>query len=337
MHDLFILGGEMRPDVDKNREWQHFQSAVVVKVNGKTRDAERIHDYFSPPEACPDLPSVVFKAGTLDGNRLYACTQTEVIIYRLPDFEVERYVSLPCFNDVHHVTPTDRNTLLVAVTGLDLVVEVDMDGGLLNEWDVLGADTWARFSRNEDYRKVPSTKPHQAHPNFVFTLGDEIWTTRCDLKDAVCLTNREKRIDLSGEGFHPVQVVHDGVLQDGKLYFTAVDGNVLIADPDSCQVTDVIDLKKIVGSEYPLGWCRGIKIIDDERVIVGFSRLRSTKLHDKVRWAKAQVKRIAGMEDYNKSLPSLPTRICCFNLRTRQQEWELPLGDLRTDAIFSVL
>lgn len=337
MNTLYVVGGEMRSDVDKDREWQHFLKAVVVKVDAETRHAERIHDYFSPPEACPDLPSVVFKAGTLQGDRLYACTQTEVIVYRLPDFGVEHYVSLPCFNDVHHVMPTSWNTLLVAVTGLDLVVETDMDGGLLNEWDVLGADTWARFSRGEDYRKVPSTKPHQAHPNFVFTLGDEVWTTRCDLKDAICLNNREKRIDLSGKGFHPVQVVHDGVLQGGKLYFTAVDGNVLIADPDSCQVTDVINLRKIVGGEYPLGWCRGIKIIDDERVIVGFSRLRSTKLHDKVRWAKAQVKRIAGMEDYKKSLPSLPTRICCFNLRTRQQEWELPLADLGTDAIFSVL
>ncbi|NKB60560.1 MAG: hypothetical protein GKS00_29990 [Alphaproteobacteria bacterium] len=337
MRDLYILGGEMRSDAAKSQEWQRYVKAVVVKANAETREAVRVHDYFSPPEACPDQPSVLFKAGTLVGDRLYTCTQTEVIVYRLPNFEIEHYVSLPCFNDLHHVMPTDRGTLLVAVTGLDIIVEVDTDGALLNEWDVLGADTWARFSRDEDYRKMPSTKPHQAHPNFVFTLGDEIWTTRCDLKDAVCLTDREKRIDLSGEGFHPVQVVHDGLLHDGKLFFTAVDGNVLIADPQTCQVTEIVNLRDIVESEYPLGWCRGIEVLDEDRVIVGFSKLRQTKLQDKVRWAKAQVKRISGMDDYDKSLPSLPTRICCFNLRSRKQEWELPLTDLGIDAVFSVL
>ena len=124
MRDLYILGGEMRPDAMRKQEWQHFQQAVVVKVAPSTRNAALIHEYVSPPEACPDLPSVVFKAGTLVGDRLYTCTQTEVLVYRLPEFAVEHYISLPCFNDVHHVMPTDRDTLLVAVTGLDMVVEV---------------------------------------------------------------------------------------------------------------------------------------------------------------------------------------------------------------------
>jgi hypothetical protein len=337
MRDLYILGGEMRPDAVRKREWQHFQKAVVVKVDSATREAALVHEYFSPPEACPDLPSVVFKAGTLDGDRLYACTQTEVLVYRMPDFTVEYYISLPCFNDVHHVAPSGRDTLLVAVTGLDMVVEVGFDGTLVNEWDVLGGDTWERFSRDEDYRKIPSTKPHRAHPNFVFMRGEEVWTTRCDKNDAICLNAPDKRIDLSGKGFHPVQVVHDGLSHDGKLYFTAVDGNVLIADPQSCEVTDVINLRDFVDSEYPLGWCRGIHVIDADRIVIGFSRLRQTKLREKVRWAKAQVRRISGDENYTESLPSLPTRISCFNLKTRKQEWDLPLSGYKTDAIFSVL
>lgn len=337
MQDFLILGGEMRPDVCPESEWQHFQKGVVVKVDADTLTAERIYDYQSPPEVCPDLPSVVFKAGTLVEDRLYACTQTEVFVYRLPDFTVEHYFSLPFFNDLHHVMPSGRDTLLVVVTGLDLVVEVDLNGELVNEWCVLGDDTWQRFSKDTDYRKVPSTKPHQAHPNLVFTLGDEVWATRCDLKDAVSLTQPGRRIDLSGDGAHQVAHVHDGFQLDDSLYFTSVDGNVITVDIDSLQVINIVNLQEIVKTEYPLGWCRGIKVLDHSRIIIGFSRLRQTKLQDKVSWAKAQVKRVTGIGDYRETLPEMPTRICCFNIEKGEQEWELPLDDVRMDAVFSVL
>ncbi len=337
MRDLIVLGGEMRADGARLREWQHFQTAIVVMVKMPQREASAVHRYSSPSSVCPEFPSIIYKAGSLEGDRLFLCTQTECMIYRLPDFSVEHYVSLPLFNDLHHVTPTARDTLLIAVTGLDLVVEIDFAGTLINEWDVLGADTWTKFSKDIDYRKVPTTQPHCAHPNFVFMLGDEIWVTRCDLKDAVCLTNRSKRIDLSGTQSHPVDIVHDGILYGSRLYFTAVDGNVLIVDTASRETIEVVDLKDIVKSDYPLGWCRGIKVVDDERVIVGFSRLRRTKLHDKVRWAKAQVKRVSGMANYTDSLPSQPTRISCVNLRTREIEWEVPLADCGIDAVFSIL
>ena len=337
MRNWLVLGGTARPDQARRREWQHFEKGVVLSVDRETQAVSTVLEYVSPPEVCPDLPSVVFKAGTLRDNNLYLCTQTEILVYSLPGFEKIQYITLPFFNDLHHVTPTDRGTLLAVVTGLDLVVEIDHDGAVIGEWDVLGEDTWARFSRETDYRKVPTTQPHIAHPNYAFMLGEDIWTTRCDLKDAVCLTDRSKRIDLSGAGFTESVMVHDGLLHGGRLYFTSVNGTVLIADPQSCRVVDVIDLRGIVGSDYPLGWCRSIELVDEERIVVGFSRIRKTKLEDKVSWAKAQVKRLSGIGDYMQTMPSLPTRICCFNLRTREQEWELPLAEHGIDAVFSVL
>lgn len=337
MRDWLVIGGTARPDQARRREWEHFEKGVVLSVDRTTHAVKKLHEYSSPPEVCPDIPSVVFKAGTLRGERLYLCTQTEVLVYRLPDFVLEQYVSLPCFNDLHHVTPTNRDTILAVVTGLDLVVEIDRDGNVTEEWSVLGTDTWTQFSRAIDYRKVPTTQPHAAHPNYAFMLGDEVWATRCDLKDAVCLTHDQKRIDLSGAGFQESVMVHDGLLHGDRLYFTSVNGTVLVADPKSCQVIDVIDLRDIVRSDYPLGWCRGVEVLDDERMIVGFSRLRRTKLTDKVSWAKAQVKRVFGVGDFMQTLPSLPTRICCFNLRTREEEWQLPLSEHGIDAVFSIL
>ena len=131
--------------------------------------------------------------------------------------------------------------------------------------------------------------------------------------------------------------MHDGVAANGKLYFTSVDGHILIANLGSLQVIDAINIGGILNYEYPLGWCRGIKVIGDDRVIVAFSRLRSTKLKDKVSWAKAQVKKAIGVGKYEESLPLLPTRICCLDLRARRMEWELDLEAYGMNAIFSVL
>jgi hypothetical protein len=319
------------------REWQQFEKAVLLKINAETRAVEKVLDYVSPPDVCPDIPSVVFKAATLDDERLYACTQTEIIVYRRQDFSIDSYVSLPIFNDLHHVTPTGRGTLLVAVTGLDMVAEISPEGETINEWSVLDQDIWDRFSRDIDYRKVPSTKPHQAHPNFVFMIGDNVWATRCDHKDAICLTDPGKRIGLNHNSDRPIQYVHDGVAANGRLYFTSVDGNIMIVDPETLSVTETVNIGDILNYEYPLGWCRGIKVIGDDRVIVAFSRLRSTKLKDKVSWAKAQVKKAIGVGKYEESLPLLPTRICCLDLRARRMEWELDLEAYGMNAIFSVL
>ncbi len=77
--------------------------------------------------ACPpDDPAILFKSGTLANGLLYLTTQTEVLVYRVPSFELTTGISLPSFNDVHHVRPTADGTLLVAVTGLDMVAESDL-------------------------------------------------------------------------------------------------------------------------------------------------------------------------------------------------------------------
>lgn len=337
MYDFIVIGGTARQDQARRKEWQHFHKAVVLGVRKGSDDISVLHEYCSPRDVCPEFPSVIFKAGTLKDNFLYLCTQTEILVYRVSDFELCHYYSLPCFNDLHHVAPTDRDTILAVVTGLDLVVEIDRDGRIVEEWSAVPAGTWDRFSRATDYRKVPTTQPHQAHPNYVFMLGEEIWVTRCDCNDAICLTDRRKRIDLSGTEDFPSVMVHDGLLHNGQLYFTSVNGTVLIADPERHAVTRVIDLNEIIGTDYPLGWCRGIKVLDEDRIVVGFSKLRQTKLQDKVRWAKAQVKRISGIGNYTQSLPAMPTRICCLNLRTETTEWELPLSGDGIDAVFSIL
>src|SRR5271155_3453598 len=113
---IWIVGGEQRGVPHWTREWRRYQRALVVKAEaGQT---QRVLEYESPPEhCCGDAPSILFKAATISGDRAYLCTQTEVLICDFPSFAIQKVISLPCFNDVHHVAVGPDGLLYVAVTG----------------------------------------------------------------------------------------------------------------------------------------------------------------------------------------------------------------------------
>ena len=122
-----------------------------------------------------------------------------------------------------------------------MVVKVSSRGERAGEWSVLAEPPWSRFSDTTDYRKVASTKPHKSHPNFIFELNDEIWVTRARQRDAVCLHDSGRRIDIA------VQFPHDGLVSGERIYFTLVDGRVVVVNSRRLQVEEVIDVKIIDG------------------------------------------------------------------------------------------
>jgi hypothetical protein len=235
----------------------------------------------------------------------------------VPAFRRVAYVSIPVFNDVHHVRPTQDGTLLVANSGLDMVLEVTLDGRVVRELPVLDEDPWSRFSRTVDYRKVRTTKPHHAHPNYVFCLGDEVWATRFEQRDAVSLTRPGRRVVIGTER------VHDGLVHAGRLYFTTVDGKVVVADAESLSIERVFDLARAGGSDTLLGWARGIHV-DDNGLWVGFSRIRSTKFRENVGWALRRFRHVR------------PTHVAHFDPRTGEIDNWIDLEPTGLTAIFSV-
>jgi hypothetical protein len=284
MSAIYVIGGELRRSMfRKLEEWQSSQRGLIVQVNVATKTSRQCVEYVSPPEVCAgDLPAVSFKSASLRGNKLYVCTSTEVLIYEVPEFRLLHYISLPRFNDLHHVCPTQEGTLLVAVTGLDMIVELTPSGDLLREWNVVGEDTWRRFSPEIDYRKVPSTKPHRSHPNYVFQLEDEIWATRFEQRDAISLTRPGRRIDIA------IQRPHDGYAVGDSIYFTTVDGHIVVANRKTLQVDRVFDLTKMSQlRDQSLGWCRGLLPVDERLIWVGFTRVRPTRFRENLAWIKS--------------------------------------------------
>lgn len=323
---LWAVGGEQRGVPHWSREWRLYKKAIVVTV--AEGSAQRVFEYVSPPEHCPDEePCILFKAATIAGNRAYLCTQTEVLICEFPSFVILKIISFPFFNDVHHVAVATDGRLFVAVTGLDAVAELDPDGSFLGITSVFERSVWDRFSQTTDYRKVSTTKPHAAHPNYVFFLEGEPWVTRFEQADAVPLHRRPgMRPDFRFGNERP----HDGYVAGAMVYFTTVSGRVFRYDL-SREVMDNIDLNTMRSPEAeprPLGWCRGILPIGD-RIWVGFSRIRYTAFRQNIDWIRRGFK---SEERY----PPAPTRLACYDLRERTLVSEFNLEDSGLGTVFSV-
>jgi hypothetical protein len=322
---IWVVGGEQRGVPHWTQEWKLYKKALVVKV--ADGQAERVLEYETPAERCSDnAPSIVFKAASISGNRAYLCTQTEVLICDFPSFSIRKIISLPCFNDLHHVAVAPDGRLFVAVTGLDAVAELTPDGALVQLVSVTDKSVWDRFSRTVDYRKVATTKPHLSHPNFVFFLDGEPWVTRFQQRDAVPLNgNRGGRapFKLSNEG------VHDGHVAGNCIYFTAVNGLVLRIDLTSGEMqTFDLNLASSSYKDRPLGWCRGI-FPCGERAWVGFSRIRYTALRNNLDWIRR------GFRDIDRHPPA-PTRIACYDLAENVVVDEVNLENASMNTVFSI-
>ena len=326
MRQLLIVGGVQKDNLQSPDEWHIHRAGIVLRLDVDSRTAETILEYQSPPEFCPDDdPSFLLKASAFHDEQFYTCTSTEILVYDFPSMRLDRRISHPCFNDIHHVNVGPDGRMYVANTGLDMTVELSSEGGILRQWSVLeGQNVWHRFSPDVDYRKVLTTKPHAAHPNFTFLLGEEVWSTRAEQHDAICVTDPLKKIHLTDEC-----PVHDGIVTDESIVFTRVDAHAVFVDRKTLKVRETYNLASMMPGVRKPGWCRGLTVIDEDRILVGFSRMRPTKWKGNVNWVQSQWNNL-------KWLHRMPARICLFNLKEQRAEWDIPLQDFGMTTVFSI-
>jgi hypothetical protein len=329
MSKLYVLGGRQRKlgmnEATEKDEWYLYDTALVLEVDADSGAVRTCVEYQSPPEArAGEHPAAHFHGGALVGNTLHTCTTTEVLSYHVPDFTRIEYISLPCFNDLHHVTPSSDGNLLVVNTGLDMVVKISHTGEVLGEWSVIDKTPWSRFSREIDYRKVETTKPHASHPNFVFELDNEVWATRFHQRDAISLNGSGNRIEIEGE------CPHDGLLFRDWILFTAVDGKIVIVDRRTLRVEQKIDLRQIQdrGQQTLPAWCRGLLPVNERKIWVGFTRIRKTIFRENVRWVKTVL---------GEGTVVMPTHIALFDIVDKQCLNQIDLEPHGLNTVFAIL
>ncbi|MEM7171880.1 MAG: hypothetical protein AAF530_17045 [Pseudomonadota bacterium] len=302
-----------------------FNLGVASTIDLERASVSRTFDYKSSDENAPPKElDMNFTAGSVCGDEVIIPTTTELLIYDKGTLSLKGVISHPIFNDVHHVVRDYDQSFLVASTGLDGIARIDTQGKLVEEWSVLEQSVWDHFDSDTDYRKK-STKPHRSHPNYVFRLDEEIWATRFRQKDAICLTNRSKRIPLD------IEKPHDGVVFGKHVYFTIVSGYVVQVDIESLDVTKVYDLNQMNMGAKALGWCRSIAPLGNEEFLVGFSRLRPTLLRQNITWISERFFSDKLLAD------SFPTRVVHYDLKAMKVIREYNLEDLNMAVVFSIL
>ncbi len=267
----------------------------------------------------PGEPSHVFKSGAVLGGKLAVVSLTELLVYDLDSFRLERSLSHPSFNDLHDVDWI-RDRWHVVDTGLDAVVVMTEEGVVEETISVGPEPTWDRFDPEVDYRRVASTKPHLAHPNHIVDGPGGPWVTRYWQQDAVCLDDPGRSLPI------PFGPPHDGILSNGLLWFTTVNGHLAAVDPGSGQVARHVDLNEVEGpGGRDLGWSRGLAL-EGETAFVGFSRLRGTT-------GREAMARLSG---HGRQGP-LPTRVVAYDLRRMTIEAVWDLQEAGFDAVFGIL
>ena len=239
---------------------------------------------------------------------LLACTERE-LLWLDDDGAVRERRSHPQLNDVHHAIEHD-GAIWVASTGADAVLE--LRGGGTTVHPLAGPVPPGDLRHRH-------LKPHRVHPNHLFVWAGQVWVT--------CLHQGHARSVRGGEVL-PVddERIHDGVVHEGRVWFTTVDGRVVATDGTR---REVVDLNRLDGGGDPLGWCRGLAFIDG-LLWVGFTRLRATRWRHHLAWVRG---RLRGRVEVSRR----PTRVVGVDLQQQRIVRTIDLEGLGAHAVFGMI
>lgn len=282
MKFLVSLGIPDKHFKDKTEGFR-YQGAILQLIDWNKKKIVRQVEYVSPKENLGEGLSMMFKGAYLSGDRLFVVTNTEVLQYRYSDFSLLSVITHESFNDLHAVIVNDAG-LYVCNTGLETVQVFSAQGDLIDTKNIASTATWDRFDRSVDYRRVATTKPHEVHINHLFELNGAVWVNLGSRRSARTLGSPVKHIDMDSWFDEDEKVLcHDGLVRNGKIYFTSVNGSIVVADQESLEVVERIKYSTTDEGDRRIGWTRGIEVIGN-RAYVGVTKMRHSKFKEYTRW-----------------------------------------------------
>lgn len=303
---------------DKGENFIRFDNAQLLVIDWDSGECINEINYRSPESSLN--PSLMFKVCDVVDDLVIPVTNSEIVIYDKHDFKVKNVITHPSFNDLHSVKKID-DLYYVVNTGLEILQVVNEQAEIIEEINIASTETWSRFSKDIDYRKIGSTKPHEVHFNNVFSIGDDIFVTRLAFKDAVNIRDEQDKFDIE------VGSPHDGVLFNDKVYFTTTNGHLIIFDAKSRRREMVVDINEKLEKSglKPGGWCRGVLPLSETRILIGYTQLRHTKFKEFISWAK------------NMGGTPAPTRILELDIESGLIEKEFYYPGASGSALFSIV
>jgi hypothetical protein len=298
---LLLAGGRQARDAGVT-DLSHrplYDLAVLAKLDLATLQLEPWIEYPGVQQR--------FGAPCVVGEDVLACTEREVLRYGPGGQVLQRWVH-PWMVDVHHACMLE-GALHVACTGLDGVM-------VLRGEQAAFLPTWPGAAPD---RALPRSA---SHPNYVWSAGGRTFATRGRLGDVVGLDGLAPRWPVAEV------TVHDGLVTAQGVWLTAVDGQLVLLDPETGAVARRILLQAGDETGEPLGWCRGLWIADG-LAWVGFTRIRATRLRASLAWVRG---RLRGRPIATRR----PTRLVAFELATGRPAHEIVLQDVQLDVLMGV-
>lgn len=284
--------------------------ALLREIDADTGAVLRDFHWDSTPGCWPggDEPCA-FTAAVL-AERLVVPSRTEVLFFDPVRWRVEDVWSSPWFSDLHSVTPAAHGWWVTA-TGYDAVLR--MVDGRCEELRSLRGEV----PEERDWRMIPAAdlKPHHWHPNYAVQRSDGLWVTSFEGHGCVNL-DTDVRIPL------PEGPPHDGILRQGRIWYTTVTGHVIAIDPETRVRVAHIDLNLLCDAPGLLGWCRGIEVVGN-RLFVGFTMLRRSRMREALGWMTRG--------------PKHPTRIVEIDLAGPRVVRESRVGNRAGGSIYSIV
>ena len=326
---LIITGGRQADSKLSyfNKEWNNGIEGVIFEYDPKKNLIEEKISYKTPLENRPiDNYSISFKSGSIHNNKLYVTTLTEILIFDLPEYKLVDIISLNIFNDLHHVIYHEEN-LFIVITGLDLVVKFSLNEKKIKTFYNCYPEinTWERFDKNKDYRKINTTKPHLSHPNHVSIFQDKVLVTRYKQQDALIFSMEGKVLDKINLN---KGIPHDGAIFNESFIYTTVNGNIIEVNKSDFSIKKITDLNFHSKDGRSLGWCRGYQKLESLNY-VGYSRIRPTKFVENIKWL--------GSKLTDKVKLKMPTRIECYNENYSKIKNTIDLESYKMNWVFSIL
>lgn len=318
---LIVTGGRRNATPFSSDKLAYCYEAGVYRIDFKARRILQsyVEKDLNEEIYVPDY-TLSFRGAYLHEDEITTCTHSEIVTIDKTSLVVKNRMSHRLFNDLHGVM-ADGPDMWFASTGLDMAGRINGDGGVVVYPAIDGAGEC--LDQRADYRRI-CTKPHNAHPNSLFSLDGEIWATRLVQKDAVCLGDLSKRIEIG------IERPHDGIVRDNSVYFTTVDGKVVECSARTSAPVHVYDIAGLYNSENP-GWCRGLALFGDY-AYVGFTTIRQTRSLENLSFLTDAARMIT---DRLKNTP--PARIVKYNLVKGRIEAEMRFRPSEIGIVFSIL
>lgn len=322
----FIVTGARRNSAEFSMDnLSSCYQAVVCHVDFENEKITRTYIEKVPDnEIYPAAYTLSFRGFVIQEGIITTCTHSEIVEVDVDTFKVRNRITSSYFNDLHHVTRLG-GTMWYASTGLDRVGQFVGNKEILHpvvSVEECQQEECRQIESNVDYRKI-STKPHLSHPNYIFEVGNNVWVTRFEQKDAICLAEPEKKMNIE------VERPHDGVVVEGKVYFTTVNGSIVVFDTKTLERIEVHDLQALY-RQPRIGWCRGIEVIGDY-AYVGFTRLRKTRSIENLGFVTDK------WVNFKESIKNTqPARIVKYDLKRKRIVKEMRLNNSEMGVLFSL-